>query len=176
MTEIDLLDLLAADHRNLLSAGITTVVAEISQHLAVERELLYPLITRHCERGEEILERLRLTEHRLEDRMSELETGSTRAGRRTLDEAVEEHARQQEMLFPELRRSIPASALRAVLDTVPLSVGGAPTHAHPFLAEGGPAGEIAEDLASVTDRIRDRARLSDVFRHGSSTREPHPKV
>lgn len=157
MPDLDLLELLSADHRNLLAEEPPSV-ADLSQHLSVERDLLYPVIHRYAEHGEAIVHGLRRDERLLEDRMADMEVTTTPEEERSarLAAAVRGHVQTQEALFVELRRSLPAAALIRSAGTVPLSIGGSPTHAHPHLAEGGPVGEIVEDLASVSDHMRDR--------------------
>lgn len=158
MAEMDLLDLLLADHRNLLEGRERNLVAAVSQHLSVERDLLYPAIREFCLDGEEIVEGLRHSERALEERLSDLEAAPTAEHQSELDQALRDHAAMETHLFPELRRVIPGWRLVEVLDTVPISIGGSPTHAHPRLAEGGPMGEVVEDVTSVADRLRDRAQ------------------
>lgn len=51
MPDLDLLDFLSADHRNLLEDS--PEVVEISQHLSVERDFLYPKIRDHVDSGED---------------------------------------------------------------------------------------------------------------------------
>ncbi len=133
------------------------MVADVSQHLSVERDLLYPAIRDFCEKGDAVIERLRSSERRLEAQMAELESGATPERRGRLDAAIRDHISLQDGLFPELRQLIPASRLTAVLETVPLSIGGAPTHAHPRLAEGGAMTEVVEDVTSIADHLRDLA-------------------
>ncbi len=133
------------------------MVADVSQHLSVERDLLYPAIRDFCENGDAVIERLRGSERRLEAQMAELESGATPERKSRLDAAIRDHISIQDGLFPELRQLIPASRLTAVLDTVPLSIGGAPTRAHPRLAEGGAMTEVVEDVASIADHLRDLA-------------------
>ena len=155
MSDLDLLDLLAADHENLLESG-PLVVTIVSQHLSVERDLLYPIIRESCRDGDALVDGLREVERRLEQRLRDFEPDPSAGPRSALDEAIREHVDYQAKLFPRLRREIPRSALEAALPTVPLSIGGSPTHAHPNLAEGGPAGEVVEDVVSVIDHVRDR--------------------
>lgn len=155
MADLDLLDLLSGDHSNLLDEREPSVHV-ISQHLAVERELLYPVIRHHLPGGDALVERLRHSERRLEELLGELEGTSSDATRSRVSRAVRHHVSQQERLFVRLEQEIPPAALVRPVGTVPLSLGGAPTHGHPSLAEGGPAGEIREDATSVADHLRDR--------------------
>ncbi|HET9076986.1 MAG TPA: hemerythrin domain-containing protein [Acidimicrobiales bacterium] len=164
MPDLDLLDLLSADHQLLLAGA--PGVARVSQHLSVERDLLYPVIRHRVAGGEAVVAELRRQERRLEDRLAAVEADPTPLEQERLMEAIGDHAAQQEDLFARLRGLIPAEDLRAPMETVPLSIGGAPTHAHPQLAEGGPRGELAEDVASVADHLRDRVHPDDRARRG----------
>ena len=75
MAELNLLDLLSADHQNLLEAAPGIRVLEVSQHLSVERDLLFPTISHHVSNGKEIVDYLRDSERQLEERLSEFEEG-----------------------------------------------------------------------------------------------------
>lgn len=162
VADLDLLELLAADHQRLLGEEPPSV-ADLSQHLSVERDLLYPAIRHHVEHGDAVVQRLRRAERRLEDSMADLEHGGAAQPERVirLMSALREHVDTQERLFTGLRRVLPPESLVRSAQTVPLSIGGSPTHAHPHLAEGGPMGEIVEDLASVSDHVRDRLQPRD---------------
>lgn len=162
MADLDLIDLLTADHRNLLSGPAPDIKA-VSQHLGVERDLLYPAIRHHVRGGEAVLGDLRRSERSLEAILEEAERPDhgTAAGAEVmaaLREAIRGHAAEQEALFPRLREEIPEEDLVRPVATIPLSIGGAPTHAHLRLATAGPAGEVAEDAASVTDHLHDMLR------------------
>lgn len=155
MADLDLLDLLSGDHGNLLEARKPSVLT-ISQHLSVERDLLYPVIRRHLPGGDAVVERLRHSERRLEELLASVEASATEDARARLARAVRLHVTQQERLFVRLRREVPGAVLTRPVGTVPLSIGGAPTHGHRALAEGGPVGEIMEDVTSVADHLGDR--------------------
>lgn len=157
MTDLDLLELLSADHRILLEEPAPNV-SELSQHLSVERDLLYPAIRHHLPDGEAVVGDLRRSERRMETLLEAYEKGpgadSELPGE--LRQAVCEHVTGQERLFTRLRQEIPAADLVRPVATIPLSIGGSPTHGHVRLATGGPAGEVAEDAASAADHWHDR--------------------
>ena len=155
MTGPDLLDLLAGDHRNLLAADDEGLVGLLSQHLSVERDLLYQGISQFCLDEEGMVEGLRRNEGALEERMSGFEAGATAEHRAALHQALQGHIEAVEGLFPELRRCLPGWWLTQVVDMVPMIIGGSPTHGHRRLAESGPIGEVVEDLSSIADHIRD---------------------
>jgi hypothetical protein len=153
--EINLLDLLSADHTALRDAAPAPSVSEVSQHLAVERDFLYAAIVHHVENGEGIVEDLRHAERRLEECLRGVED-ATPGHLERLQEAIGDHVTVQEELFTRLRRLIPESALLTPSEAIALSIGGAPTHAHPHLAEGGLIGAVVEDFTSVEDHMLDR--------------------
>jgi hypothetical protein len=152
MPDLDLLDFLSADHRNLLEDSLEVV--EISQHLSVERDFLYPKIRDHVgngEDGEAIVEDLRRAERQLEERLRDFEKDATAVRRERLRAAIAAHVDSQEQLFTRLRVLIPESELFTEPESIALSIGGSPTHAHPRLAEGGLIGKIVEDVTSAAD-------------------------
>jgi Hemerythrin HHE cation binding domain len=154
--ELNLLDLLSADHRNLTEAAPAPRVSEVSQHLSVERDFLYPAIVSNVDNGEAIVDDLRDAERRLEELLRDFEKDATQGHLERLQEAIGEHVTSQEQLFPRLRELIPEATLLKPVEAIALSIGGAPTHAHTHLAEGGLLGKIVEDLTSAEDHVLDR--------------------
>ena len=130
-------------------------MVEVSQHLSVERDLLYPLISHHITNGKDIVDDLRHAERQLEERLGDFESDATEEHGERLKETIEEHIAQHEELFTRLRELLPESELLKPVETVALSIGGSPTHAHPHLAESGPIGKVIEDLTSAADHTRD---------------------
>ena len=156
MPEVDLLDLLTADHKNLMSADPRSIVAGTAQHLSVERDLLYPAVREYVDGAEELLDSFRASERLVEERLAAFEHDPTPDARLALETSIRAHAKSLESVFPELRNRIPKGVLDELTETVPLTIGSAPTHAHRNLAEGGIIGELAEDVDSVADHLRDR--------------------
>lgn len=156
MSDLDLLDFLSADHLNFLEPGAVPPVAVIAQHLSVERDLLYPDIQHHAEGGERIVDGLRMSERYLEARIADFESEGTPEQRERLEAALQAHVDDQERLFVQLRTLIPEDVLIRSAGTLALGLGGSPTHGHRDLADGGPLGEVVEDVRSVFDHWRDR--------------------
>jgi Hemerythrin HHE cation binding domain len=154
--DLDLIDFLLADHQILLDADPAPRVVDVSQHLSVERDLLYPVITDHAVDGAAVVEDLRHAERQLEERLRDFERAATDEHRERLRGAIVDHVDSQEQLFARLRGEIPETALLASTDSIALSVGGSPTHAHPHLAEGGLIGHLVEDVTSAVDHTLDR--------------------
>jgi hypothetical protein len=155
VSELNLLDYLSADHQNLLEAGSALRVIEVSQHLGVERDFLYPAISHHAEDGKAIVEDLRHAERQLEERLRDFENDASTEHGASLEAAIRDHAASQEQLFMRLRDLIPEADLLTPSESIALSVGGAPTHAHPHLADGGLLGAVVEDITSAADHARD---------------------
>jgi hypothetical protein len=154
--ELNLLDFLSADHQNLLEAAPAAQVVDVSQHLSVERDFLYQAIRQHAENGKAIVEDLRNRERRLEECLRDVEKDASSEHRERLRAAIGDHVTFQEELFARLRQLIPDSALLTPSEVIALSIGGAPTHGHPHLAEGGLLGAVVEDVTSAADHARDR--------------------
>ena len=156
MPDVDLLELLSADHQNLMSDESDSFVATVTQHLTVERTLLYPAIEKYESGGKAIVEDLRGSDHVLELRLAALEAAPTPGNHGAVDAAIRAHVARREVLYPELRRTIPASELEELAGEVPLTVGGSPTRPHPHLPEHGALGEVAEQLEVIADRLHDK--------------------
>jgi hypothetical protein len=157
--DLDLLDYLSADHQNLLDGSPT--VLEVSQHLSVERDFLYPAIKDHVDKdqdGEAIVEDLRRAERQLEERLRDFEKDASAEHGEQLRAAIAAHVDSQDQLFTRLRDLIPESELLTESESIALSIGGSPTHAHPRLAEGGLIGKIVEDVTSAADHAVDHWR------------------
>lgn len=159
--ELDLLDLLSADHRTIAGADPRHVVADVAQHVQVERDLLYPAIREYATDAKSTLEDLRRAERSLEQRLSDYENDPSTDKFSAVQAEIREHVEMQEPLFEELRQSVPDWRLRELAAIVGFSIGGAPTHAHPHIPESGPIGEVAEELAGVADHLRDRLHGKD---------------
>jgi hypothetical protein len=156
VADLDLLELLAADHGNIATADPQHIVAQVAQHLRVERDLLYPAIEGHVKDASEVLAVLRQAEQSMEECLAAYEDHPTPQNLQTLRAAVEDHEEMQARLFGKLRHQLPLWLLRELADTVVFSIGGSPTHPHTHIPERGPIGEVAEELAGVADHMRDR--------------------
>ena len=156
MPDLDLLDFLSADHQTLVEATPAPRVADVSQHLSVERDLLYPVINHHVAYGEGIVEDLRTAERQLEEKLRDFEKDPIADQGERLRAAIAEHVDSQKQLFTRLRDLIPEAALLTPSESIALAVGGSPTHAHPHLADGGLIGDLVEDITSAVDHTLDR--------------------
>jgi hypothetical protein len=170
VADLDLLDLLSADHQNLGTIEQDALVKTILEHLWVERELLHPAIRDHADHGDEIVDTLLALDDRLEDRLADLDDAANSqdpVADDALSEAetevravLSEHIATQEEIFPKLRDSIPAGILGDLAEGVPLAIGGAPTRPHAGRPEGF-LGEVAEGVAAATDHLRNLFHRGD---------------
>jgi hypothetical protein len=159
----DLTELLTADHRRvarLLGGGAPSreLVPELSSHLVAEAQLLYPALRRHVAAAD--VDGLLATDHRLEEVLTELD----HSGGDSPDELGElfaRHVRNQEQLFPELRRAAGGEELSRLGGALGSVVMEAPTHPHPHLPREGPLEVIADSVASTVDHLRDALRRDD---------------
>jgi hypothetical protein len=156
VSDLHLLDFLSADHQNLLEAEPARWVVDVSEHLSVERDFLYPAISHHAADGDAIVEDLRHAERELEECLKDLEENATPEHQARLRAAMQKHVTSQEELFTRLRALIPESALLTPAEAIAFSIGGSPTHAHPHLAEAGFLGNVIEDVTSAADHVLDR--------------------
>jgi hypothetical protein len=152
MADLDLLDLLAADHVNLRT-DVTgpEAVAAVEKHLTVERALLYPTLRSHLGDGRASVDELRTIDNTLVDALARGDgavDGETAV-------ALEAHIGAQEAHYAELRQAVPATKLRELGDQVPWVLAEAPTHLHPHLPDHGPLREVAAELAAAADQYRD---------------------
>jgi hypothetical protein len=147
--EIDLVDLLRADHHNLRdSLDDEGFLSALVEHLTVERALLYPEIEHSLAGGGEAVTRLRATDTSLEEIAQAQNGGSS--------EALRVHAEGQDALFSQLREAVSPERLIELARQVPLVMAEAPTHFHRHIPDHGPLREIASEIAASVDQIEDR--------------------
>jgi hypothetical protein len=158
MADLDLLDLLSADHENLVEADRAALIQVVLQHLTVERDLLHPAVKRYLPGGEARLEELRAADRDLEGRLARLEHEATPDHEAEVRSAISEHVEHQEPVFEQLRASCPEDVLSHLADGVVTSIGGAPKHPHPGLLHHGRIGEVVEELADIAAEVRDKVR------------------
>lgn len=159
MPDLDVLDLLSADHQNLLAAASEAAaleISEISQHLSVERDFLYPEIRYYLQDGDVVVDRFHKTEELIERKLVELDRQVTPESQNALEDAVRGHVELFDQVLPALREQIPVARLQKLAEIVPIAIGSAPTHPHRHVGEGGVIGEVIEDVESVADHVRDR--------------------
>ncbi len=157
--ELDLLELLQADHVNLRESEQRPELEEaVAKHLTVERELFYPLVARRsiCTHAE--LEELRTIDRSLAEAV--LQAKADPSSEEALKRALETHISVQEALFSIVRDQVDPATLLRVAEDLPLTMAEAPTHVHPHLLDHGPLIGAAEDIAEAVDTFEDRFRRS----------------
>jgi hypothetical protein len=154
--DIDLLDLLSADHQNMVSAEAGSLIEVVLPHLTVERDLLHPVIDEYEPNGKGVVDELRDLDRTLEDRLAAFEHDRSPDRERAVRHAIAAHIEREELLFPLLRVSCPEDTLQKLVDGVATSIAGAPKHPHPGLLRHGRLGEVVEEFADIADEIRDK--------------------
>jgi hypothetical protein len=152
----DLLDLLSADHQNLVSTEAGSLVRVVLEHLTVERDLLHPVIEKYEPDGEDIVDGLRDADRMLEERLAKLEHDMSPDRQMDVRNTINDHIARQEPLFERLRLSCPEGTLLKLVAGVNTSIAGAPKHPHPGLLRHGRFGEVVEEFADIADEIRDK--------------------
>jgi hypothetical protein len=154
--DVDLLDLLSADHQNLVSVEAGSLIREVLEHLTVERDLLHPAIEEYESGGKDIVESLRDADRMLEERLATFEHDQSPGRETDVRTLITEHIERQEPLFEQLRLSCPEETLVKLVDGVNTSIAGAPKHPHPGLLRHGRFGEVVEEFVDIADEIRDK--------------------
>jgi hypothetical protein len=172
--EPDLVDVLVADHdelRTLVSAlaapggddqnRLTVTIAELSRHLVVEEDYLYPAVREVVPDGVPLAnealaasaETERLAQHI--ERTSQTDTDRTGLVR-SLTDAVHRHIETTERaLFPRLRQHCPPAQLRFLAGQVMMAKRTAPTRPHPHDPRTPPWNQIVTPGIGLVDRVRD---------------------
>ena len=158
--DLDLLELLQADHVNLRkSEGHPELEESVAKHLTAERELFYPLVARKSICSHDELHELRAIDRSLVEAV--LAAKADPSSQETLEQAIETHISVQEALFSIVRDQVDRATLTRIAEDVPLTVAEAPTHVHPHLLDHGPLIGAAEDIAEAVDTFEDRFRRTD---------------
>jgi len=148
--DFDLLELLSADHANLRDLASTAELAEAtSKHLAVERALLYPLVTKDGVASADEVTEMRSLDRDLEEA---IESGDMQKAGASL----ETHVTVQEALFDLVRENVDRSELIRLGQAVAPAMEMAPTHIHTGLPDHGPLEQAASEMAATIDQAEDR--------------------
>jgi len=172
--EPDLVDVLEADHDELrdLVNTLTTpdgddqdrlevTIAELSRHLVVEEDYLYPAVREVVPDGVPLANEAlaasakteRLAQHI--ERTSKIDTD--RLGLlRSLTDAIHRHIETTERdLFPRLRQHCPPGQLRFLAGQAMMAKRTAPTRPHPHDPRTPPLNQIVTPGIGLVDRVRD---------------------
>ena len=158
--QLDLIELLQADHLNLReSEGHPEVEEAVAKHLTVERELFYPLVSRRSICSDEELDELRTLDRSLADAVVKARTDPS--SQAALNQAIETHISVQEALFSIVRDQVDEATLLRIAEDLPLTMAEAPTHVHPHLPAHALLEGAAEDIAEAVDTFEDRFGRKD---------------
>lgn len=172
--EPDLVDVLVADHDELRALvgtlttpggddqdRLTVAIAELSRHLVVEEDYLYPAVREVVPDGaplaNEALAASAETERLAQHIERTSKTDTDRAGLlRSLTDAVHRHIETTERdLFPRLRQHCPPAQLRFLAGQAMMAKRTAPTRPHPHDPRTPPLNQIVTPGIGLVDRVRD---------------------
>jgi hemerythrin-like domain-containing protein len=160
----NVLDVLAERHRELLALAerattgreIDVLVAELSRHLSVEEQYLYPAVRRTVPDGDRLADRELAEDHELLTMLGDfdLELGdfALEAVRAALRRHVEADSSE---LFPLLAQMVPVEDLIRIGNRVELAEEAAPTRPHPGTPSRPPWNKIVDPMVAMIDKARD---------------------
>jgi hemerythrin superfamily protein len=140
---------------------VREMTVELVKHSVSEEVILYPLIRRVLDNGDQLADS-EIEEHaEVEQLLKDLE--KMQPGDDGYDEKVDKviddvsaHAQEEEeVVFPQLREKCDADELKKLGDRVRTIKSIAPTHPHPHAPDTPPGNLIAGPLAGLVDRVRD---------------------
>jgi hemerythrin superfamily protein len=154
----------AADRGSDVARQLTTdIVKLLSQHDAVETQLLYPAV-REVPGGDELADHSLEEHQRVRELLKEVDRGDVgdegTFGR--LVEAIQSvmgHVQEEEgVLFPRMRETLDADQLVALGTKMAEAMATAPTHPHPTTPNNPVGAAVAGAVTGVVDRARDAMR------------------
>ena len=177
VTDVDVIDVLTADHREVELLGdqiVATVdpaerrdladqlIAELVRHSVAEEMYVYPAMRDHLPNGEQAVEH-DIEEHKeLETLMKELERTDAESTEfenivGSLRQVLRDHVQDEETKqFPHLRAYLPAATLVELKEKVELAKKVAPTRPHPAAPNAELFHKLAGPGVGLVDRLRDR--------------------
>lgn len=176
-TEPDVVDILTADHRDMLELigqieGAAdaerrrdladTVTAEIMRHAIAEEMFVYPAVEEHVPNGADEVEHDKREHDEIVDLLKQLEGVDASEPRfmelvRELEGQLRHHASDEETdQFPVLRTHIPREQLVALAAKVENAKKVAPTRPHPHAPHSELFHKTIGPGVGMVDRLRDR--------------------
>lgn len=176
-TEPDVVDILTADHRDMLELigqieGAAdaerrrdladTVTAEIMRHAVAEEMFVYPAVEEHVPNGADEVEHDKREHDEIVDLLKQLEGVDASEPRfmelvRELEGQLRHHAGDEETdQFPVLRTHIPREQLVALAAKVENAKKVAPTRPHPHAPHSELFHKTIGPGVGMVDRLRDR--------------------
>jgi hypothetical protein len=155
MPDIDLVDLIVADHDDLLALDEDDVVTSITKHLALERALLYPAIERYLPNGKGLVAEMHRIDRVLEQGLEELESDQSEEENLTVAKDLLAHIDGQRDALDALKRTVAPERLQELTDQVPLILATAPHRPHLHAPDHGSLGEIASEIDARIDQAEE---------------------
>lgn len=147
--ELDLLELLTADHANLRGlVGTAGFPEAVTRHVTAERELLYPAVEKEKVASPEEVSEMRSLD-------TDLERAAAAGDPAEMGRTLETHVSVQQALFDLARTEVSRERLVALGRRVADSMEEAPTHIHPHLPDHGPLQRVVSDLTATIDQVED---------------------
>lgn len=161
----ELLSRLEGAPRNELKSLVDRLVRELSVHIAVEEQLVYPEIRRRIGRLEADALYALEQHHAAKVMLIELQrckdADRLHARARVLADLVRRHLEQEEaMLLPELERALSPEEVRKMAAAVSEARPLAPTRPHPRIPDQPPGNVVASLVAKRVDSVRDLMRTT----------------
>lgn len=174
---VDVISQVTADHRAVealladFAAGrgrpkdvLQVIVRELSLHAGVEELLVYPAARRRIDGGDQIVD-ADLSQHQsLKEVLVRLDGADPETAdvQRDIDEAarlVAEHVEHEEtVMLPALAGTLSDEERAELGDLFLKAKQYAPTHPHPHAPNTPPLNAVADAVAAVLDRARDKVR------------------
>jgi hemerythrin-like domain-containing protein len=137
------------------------IVIELVRHSEAEEQAVYPIVRKHIDNGDKIIEH-EIDEHsRAERIMKELDTMSADDPQfgvlmAQLMTSIKEHVAEEENeVFPQFRSKVSPEELQKLGATVEALKKIVPTHPHPMAPDHPPFNALLGPGAGLVDRLRD---------------------
>ena len=172
----DVIELLEHDHREVEQmftefeqagapadrrAVVDKIIIELVRHSEAEEQAVYPLVRRHIDNGDQIIEK-EIEEHseaeRIMKELDGMDPNDPQFGvlMQQLMTAIKAHISEEENeVFPKFRAAVSQSELEKLGDTVKALKKILPTHPHPMAPDHPPFNALLAPGAALVDRARD---------------------
>ena len=137
------------------------IIIELVRHSEAEEQAVYPIVRRHIDNGDQIIEH-EIDEHSKAERiMKELDTMSADDPQfgvlmTQLMSSIKEHIAEEENdVFPQFRTKVSPEELKKLGATVEALKKVVPTHPHPLAPDHPPFNALLGPGAGLVDRLRD---------------------